>query len=118
MLSFVAWHSWYHGRINRDIASVRLEAVGKPGAYLVRDSESEPGLFVLSFLDRYLRVFNYKINSNNGMYNAMGQSNKWFPSLEQLIGYYSKYSTVKQNQHLDSPVAPPEVCLAAWCIII
>ncbi len=88
---------------------MRLQGMAKPGAYLVRRSESEPGCFVLSFLDRQLRVFNYKISCRNGQYNASGQSKKWFTSLENLIGYYTRYSTVKQNQHLDVPVAPPEV---------
>lgn len=83
--------------------------MSKPGAYLVRTSESEPGSYVLSFLDKQLRVFNYKIACRNGQYNAQGQSKKWFSSLGNLIGYYTRHSTVKQNQHLDIPVAPPEV---------
>lgn len=82
--------------------------MSKPGAYLVRKSESEPGNFVLSFFDKQLRVFHYKIACRNRQYNVSGQS-KWFSSLQNLIGYYTRHSTVKQNQHLDIPVAPPEV---------
>ena len=88
---------------------MRLQAALKPGAYLVRRSESEPGNFVLSFVDKQLRVFNYKIASRNSQYNVSGQSKKWFGSLQNLIGYYTRYSTVKQNQHLVLPVAPPNV---------
>lgn len=90
---------------------MRLQAMSKPGAYLVRRSESDPGSFVLSFMDKQSRIFNYKISCRNGQYNVSGQSKKWFSTLENLIGYYTRYSTVKQNQHLNVPVAPPEVRL-------
>ena len=83
--------------------------MSKPGAYLVRKSESDPGSFVLSFVDKQLRIFNYKISCRNSQYNVSGQSKKWFSTLQNLIGYYTRHSTVKQNQHLTFPVAPPEV---------
>lgn len=102
-------HRWYHGNISRDTACRRLQAVLKPGAYLVRKSESDPGSFVLSFIDKELRVFNYKISCCKGQYNISSQSKRWFSSLQNLIGYYTRYSTVKQNQHLVMPVAPPNV---------
>ena len=88
---------------------MRLQSIAKPGCYLIRRSESDPGSFVLSFVDKQLRIFNYKIGYHNGQYNVSGQSKKWFSSLQNLIGYYTRYSTVKQNQHLITPVAPPEV---------
>ena len=88
---------------------MRLQGVAKSGCYLVRKSESDPGSFVLSFVDKQLRIFNYKISCRNGQYNVSGQSKKWFSSMQNLIGYYTRYSTVKQNQHLIFPVAPPEV---------
>jgi hypothetical protein len=88
---------------------MRLQDMSKAGAYLVRRSESDPKSFVLAFMDKELRNFNYKISCRNGQYNVSGQSKKWFSSLENLIGYYTRYSTVKQNQHLIVPVAPPEV---------
>lgn len=100
--------SWYHGKISRQTASVRLEAHKQPGAFLVRESGSEPGNLVLSFLDREERVFHYMINYKDGQYNTAGQTSNWFSTLEELIGYYTKYSTVKKNQHLDKPVPPPE----------
>ena len=105
---------WYHGKISRQTASVRLEAHKQPGAFLVRESGSEPGNLVLSFLDREERVFHYMINYKDGQYNTAGQTSNWFSTLEELIGYYTKYSTVKKNQHLDKPVPPPEVscCVA------
>lgn len=108
---------WYHGNINRDTACLRLQGMSKPGAYLIRRSESEPGSFVLSFLDKQLRVFNYKIACRNGQYNVSSQSRKWFSSLQKLIGYYTRYSTVKQNQHLVIPVAPPDVRLLCRLLV-
>lgn len=100
---------WYHGNISRDAACLRLQNMLKPGAYLIRKSESDPGSFVLSFVDKQLRIFNYKISCRNSQYNVSGQSKKWFSTLQNLIGYYTRYSTVKQNQHLTFAVAPPEI---------
>jgi hypothetical protein len=40
-------HSWFHGRISRQEAEVRLRA-SRPGGYLLRYSDSIPGTFALS----------------------------------------------------------------------
>uniref|UniRef100_A0A8C9F0F3 SH2 domain-containing protein n=1 Tax=Pavo cristatus TaxID=9049 RepID=A0A8C9F0F3_PAVCR len=41
---------WYHGKLDRTIAEERLRQAGKPGSYLIRESDRRPGSFVLSFL--------------------------------------------------------------------
>uniref|UniRef100_A0A8B9M9G4 SH2 domain-containing protein n=1 Tax=Accipiter nisus TaxID=211598 RepID=A0A8B9M9G4_9AVES len=43
---------WYHGKLDRAIAEERLWQAGKPGSYLIRESDRRPGSFVLSFLSK------------------------------------------------------------------
>ena len=40
--------SYYHGLISSRTASIRLERASKDGCFLIRDSQSQPGNFVLS----------------------------------------------------------------------
>lgn len=100
---------WFHGRITRALACRRLEEIGQPGAYLVRESNAEIGNFVLSFLGGGGRIHHFKISCIRGRYNIGGPM--WFSSLQNLVGYHRKYSSVVENQseRLDIPVAPPQV---------
>ena len=101
---------WYHGPIGRMLASQRLETSGSPGAYLIRESSSERGVLVLSFLDSSSRVHHFKIVcSSEGKFNIGGSV--WFSSMTKLIAYHSKYSPVMENvdERLDVPVSPPSV---------
>lgn len=110
---------WYHGPINRIVACLRLEAVGSPGAFLVRESSSESGVFVLSFLDSSSRVHHFKIvRSHLGQFNIGG--NVWFSSLAKLVAYHSKYSPVVENvdERLDIPVAPPSVSFLVHLVVL
>ncbi|XP_050190558.1 ras GTPase-activating protein 1-like isoform X2 [Myiozetetes cayanensis] len=45
-------NQWYHGKLDRAIAEERLWLAGKPGSYLIRESDRRPGSFVLSFLSK------------------------------------------------------------------
>ena len=100
-------HRWYHGAIDRVTACQRLERVGKPGSYLVREG-SERNL-VLSFLDRDNRFHHFMIVRKAGRYNIGG--NIWFSSLSKLLGFHSKYSSVveRHSERLDVCVPPPQV---------
>lgn len=41
---------WYHGRLDRYSAELRLQAASKLGSYLIRESDRKPGSYVLSYL--------------------------------------------------------------------
>lgn len=110
-------YRWYHGPISRATACQHLEAVGSPGTYLIRESSSEPGSLVLSFLDSSQRVHHFRIiKSIQGQYNIGG--NIWFPSLAKLVGFHTKCSSVmeKVSERLDIPVAPASVSLGIYVI--
>lgn len=40
----------YHGKISNEESTLKLEKFGKDGCYLIRDSEREPGTYVLAVL--------------------------------------------------------------------
>ncbi|KFW05566.1 Ras GTPase-activating protein 1, partial [Eurypyga helias] len=95
---------WYHGKLDRTIAEERLRQAGKPGSYLIRESDRRPGSFVLSFLSK-TNVNHFRIIAMCGDYYIGGRR---FASLSDLIGYYSHVSCLLKGEKLLFPVAPPE----------
>ncbi|XP_075581642.1 ras GTPase-activating protein 1-like [Pelecanus crispus] len=95
---------WYHGKLDRAIAEERLWQAGKPGSYLIRESDRRPGSFVLSFLSK-TNVNHFRIIAMCGDYYIGGRR---FASLSDLIGYYSHVSCLLKGEKLFFPVAPPE----------
>ena len=99
-------YSWYHGTISRQTSYERLQSVGVPGAYLVRDSTNQPGDYAISYLSRLGQIHHFKINSICGDYYIGGRQ---FSSLVDLIGYYTNCSHILENEGLEVPVMPPAV---------
>ncbi|XP_075267350.1 ras GTPase-activating protein 1-like [Opisthocomus hoazin] len=97
-------NQWYHGKLDRTIAEERLRQAGKPGSYLIRESDRRPGSFVLSFLSK-TNVNHFRIIAMCGDYYIGGRR---FASLSDLIGYYSHVSCLLKGEKLLYPVAPPE----------
>uniref|UniRef100_A0A8C0HIS5 Ras GTPase-activating protein 1 n=1 Tax=Chelonoidis abingdonii TaxID=106734 RepID=A0A8C0HIS5_CHEAB len=98
-------NQWYHGKLDRTIAEERLRQAGKPGSYLIRESDRRPGSFVLSFLSKTNVVNHFRIIAMCGDYYIGGRR---FSSLSDLIGYYSHVSCLLKGEKLLFPVAPPE----------
>lgn len=48
--SSLPWASWYHGHLSGKEAEKLLLEKGRVGSFLVRESQSKPGDFVLSVL--------------------------------------------------------------------
>ena len=81
--------SWYHGPVDRLEAEACL--VGqRPGVFLVRDSASSRGNYVLSVSEN-LKVSHYIITHNNqlGQYIIGDQS---FLDLPSVIEFYRKHT--------------------------
>ncbi|XP_078070949.1 ras GTPase-activating protein 1-like [Mustelus asterias] len=98
-------NQWYHGKLDRTIAEERLCQAGRPGSYLIRESDRRPGSFVLSFLSKTGMVNHFRIIAMCGDYYIGGRR---FSSLSDLIGYYSHVSCLLKGEKLLFPVAPPE----------
>ncbi|KAM5181599.1 SH2 domain-containing protein 1A-like [Mantella aurantiaca] len=81
----------YHGGISKKTGENLLLRKGKNGSYLLRDSESVPGVLCLCILLGRL-IYTYRIFQNrDGHYMieaADGVKEKYFYNFKDLIAYY------------------------------
>lgn len=95
---------WYHGKLGRAAAEERLNADDTVGGYLVRESDSKPGTYSLSYSGRN-GMSHFRITAVCGDYYIGGRQ---FDSLSDLIGYYTSWSCLLKDEKLVHPVPPPE----------
>ncbi|XP_053546440.1 LOW QUALITY PROTEIN: tyrosine-protein phosphatase non-receptor type 11-like [Bombina bombina] len=105
---------WYHGHLSGREAEKLLMEKGKPGSFLVRESQSKPGDFVLSVLtseeklengERKSRVTHVMIRYQpDGKYDVGGGER--FDTLSDLLEHYKKNPMVEKSGavvHLKQP---------------
>ncbi|KAJ8016426.1 hypothetical protein DPEC_G00007090 [Dallia pectoralis] len=117
---------WYHGHLSGRDAEKMLTDKGKPGSFLVRESQSKPGDFVLSVLtneekhenvDRKTKVTHVMIRfqvigewrqrelrEQDGKYDVGGGER--FDTLTDLVDHYKKNPMVEKSGivvHLKQP---------------
>ncbi|XP_037129325.1 tyrosine-protein phosphatase non-receptor type 11b isoform X2 [Syngnathus acus] len=104
---------WYHGHLSGRDAEKLLTEKGKAGSFLVRESQSKPGDFVLSVLtheekheniDRKTKVTHVMIRSQDGKYDVGGGER--FDTLADLVDHYKKNPMVEKSGivvHLKQP---------------
>ena len=95
---------WFHGKLDRLTAEKRLLAAGKPGCYLVRESDRKSNTYVLSYLGGQ-GINHFKIAAICGEFFIGGRK---FDSLSHLVGFYTSCSDLLQNGRLIHPVIPSE----------
>ncbi|KFQ93792.1 Tyrosine-protein phosphatase non-receptor type 11, partial [Nipponia nippon] len=96
---------WYHGHLTGKEAEKLLTEKGKPGSFLVRESQSKPGDFVLSVLtnedkmetgDRKPHVTHVMIHYQpDGKYDVGGGER--FDTLTDLVDHYKKNPMVEKS---------------------
>lgn len=94
---------WFHGHISGKEAEKMILEKGKNGSFLVRESQSEPGNFVLSVRTED-RVTHVKIRCQDNRYDVGGGER--FESLSELIEHYKKNPMVETSGtvvHLKQP---------------
>ncbi|XP_014207915.1 tyrosine-protein phosphatase corkscrew isoform X2 [Copidosoma floridanum] len=94
---------WFHGHLSAKEAERLMVERGKNGSFLVRESQSKPGDFVLSVRTDD-RVTHVMIRSQDNRYDV-GGGNK-FDSLSDLIEHYKKNPMVETSGsvvHLRQP---------------
>nr|KAF6453592.1 protein tyrosine phosphatase non-receptor type 6 [Molossus molossus] len=87
---------WYHGHMSGGHAETLLQAKGEPWTFLVRESLSQPGDFVLSVLSDQpkagpgspLRVTHIKVMCEGGRYTVGGSET--FDSLTDLVEHFKR----------------------------
>ncbi|XP_033825289.1 tyrosine-protein phosphatase non-receptor type 11b isoform X1 [Periophthalmus magnuspinnatus] len=103
---------WYHGHLSGRDAEKLLTEKGKAGSFLVRESQSKPGDFVLSVLtneekhdnDRKTKVTHVMIRYQDGKYDVGGGER--FDTLADLVDHYKKNPMVEKSGivvHLKQP---------------
>ncbi|KAK6618620.1 protein tyrosine phosphatase, non-receptor type 11 [Polyplax serrata] len=95
--------TWFHGHISGKEAEKMILEKGKNGSFLVRESQSEPGHFVLTVRTED-RVTHVKIRCQENKYDVGGGER--FESLSELIEYYKKNPMVETSGtvvHLKQP---------------
>ncbi|XP_056114429.1 tyrosine-protein phosphatase non-receptor type 6 isoform X1 [Rhinichthys klamathensis goyatoka] len=84
---------WYHGHLSGPSAEKLLRERDEPGTFLVRESLSKPGDFVLSALTGDMssvgrKVSHIKIMCNNDRYTVGGKEN--FDTLTDLVEHFKR----------------------------
>uniref|UniRef100_A0A7N6FD70 protein-tyrosine-phosphatase n=1 Tax=Anabas testudineus TaxID=64144 RepID=A0A7N6FD70_ANATE len=104
---------WYHGHLSGRDAEKLLTEKGKAGSFLVRESQSKPGDFVLSvltneekheYVDRKTKVTHVMIRYQDGKYDVGGGER--FDTLADLVDHYKKNPMVEKSGivvHLKQP---------------
>ncbi|XP_053547445.1 SH2 domain-containing protein 1A [Bombina bombina] len=96
----------YHGKISRETGEKLLCDAGRDGSYLLRDSETVPGMYCLCVLHKDL-IYTYRVHQTaTGSWTAEaapGVPRRMFRKVQNLISAYEK-----PNQgiaiHLQYPV--------------
>jgi len=103
---------WFHGQMSRKEAEYLILEKGRPGSYLVRESQSDPGNYVLAVnVDE--KVTEIKIIFNGEKYHIGGGEE--FLSLNDLMKYYSFNPMVDHHGsviHLMNPVNVTRISIA------
>ncbi|MBN3318555.1 SH21A protein, partial [Atractosteus spatula] len=85
--------SVYHGGISRETGEKLLSAAGQDGSYLIRDSESVPGVYCLCVLFKGF-VYTYRLYQVEGgswtAETAPGVHKRMFRKIKNLIAAYQK----------------------------
>ncbi|KAL3867273.1 hypothetical protein ACJMK2_044487 [Sinanodonta woodiana] len=97
-------NQWYHGRLDRKTTEQRLRSSNQVGSYLVRESESKPGSYVLSYFGK-TGINHFRITAMSGDFYIGGRQ---FDKLSDLIGYYTEVSYLLKGEQLQIPIPPPE----------
>ncbi|CAL4065569.1 unnamed protein product, partial [Meganyctiphanes norvegica] len=81
-------HRWYAANISRTDAENALKVDGRPGSFLVRDSQNLIGSYALSALSESSEVLHWRLEKKQGQYHLNG--NKYFSKIPELIIYYKE----------------------------
>ncbi|XP_014664969.1 PREDICTED: uncharacterized protein LOC106807200 isoform X2 [Priapulus caudatus] len=81
---------WFFGKLGRDECETLMSHnKGQPGDFLVRESTTRNGDFVLSVLDNKCKVHHFPFTMQDGFYH-LGAN---FETIEQAVGHY-KFNTL------------------------
>lgn len=107
---------WYQAGLSREFA-VEILSQESDGAFIVRDSQSQPGCYVLSMKspakpgEESGSIVNYLIVRTAAGLNLKGLSSKCFPDLPSLVAYHANHKEglpCQLHLHSSNPVFAAE----------
>eukprot|EP01147_Barroeca_monosierra_P000109 gene109-3501_t len=115
--------SYYHGRIPRDEAIRRLQEDGRDGAFLLRMSETQDGVYTISLLQgtavRHIRVVNQPDGTYSLSQSDIGEASVWELISNQmnkaLRNCFDSFDSVALRFPVEAPgsvIAPDLLCKA------
>lgn len=105
---------WFHGHISGRDAERLLSEKAKNGSFLVRESNSKPGDFVLSVRIDESHITHVMIRCQDGKFDVGG--GEQFDSLSDLVEHYRKNPMVERSGtvvHLKQPFNATRISAAA-----
>ena len=106
---------YYHGPITHTHVVSLLDNCDEAGAFLVRDSETNPGEYVIC-MKTDEDIANIKIKYSNGCWFLVGRGQPdqidRFKSLDELIHFYLKHNILIGVNRVSFRLGSP--CLANW----
>ena len=94
---------WFFGDISRQIAEDILKKRGAHGSYLVRESRTQPGNYVLS-IRNHTEVTEFLIIYSDGTFDVDSGKQLGFSSMHALIQYYTKYPLIDRGSDSAIPL--------------
>lgn len=85
---------WFHGRLSSVEAERLLLAKGRQGSYLVRESQTQPGQYVLAVRCKGT-VHQIMIKQTSGVFEIAGAPFQKMNSLHELIEHLVKYPSLR-----------------------
>ncbi|XP_057304513.1 tyrosine-protein phosphatase corkscrew-like [Hydractinia symbiolongicarpus] len=81
---------WFFGEIGRGEAHSFLKQRGEDGSYLVRESRSKPGSYVLSIRHKN-EVTEFLIEYTDGTFDVSGTKSLKFPTMQHLLNHFTAH---------------------------
>lgn len=94
---------WFFGDITRQVAEDILKKRGAHGSYLVRESRTQPGNYVLSVRNN-TEVIEFLVTYHKGVFDVDSGKQLGFASMAMLIQYYTKYPLVDRQSDMQIPL--------------
>lgn len=85
--------TWYFGNISSDEAKRFLHERGNVGSFLIRESRTKPGFYVLSVRQPGSSIIEFLISHNNGEFSISSNQRSTklhFKSIQELLAFYKK----------------------------
>ncbi|XP_065061123.1 tyrosine-protein phosphatase corkscrew-like isoform X1 [Rhopilema esculentum] len=97
---------WFYGCISKDETKEMLLKNGSPGSFLIRESQSKPGNYVLSARSEF-DVVEFLVEYHDKSFDLSGAKRFSFPSLHSLLDYYKLHPIIHRQTDQQVNICEP-----------